>query len=295
LERAKAESSRILEMIKTGDPETAAQNIQFLVDSGLIDDPTRLQRLKDFLAARKPGSGPSLPASNAQYRFEPSEALTSQIASALDQSLQDYIAYLGGIGFDMGESERVTIKIEEGLSNAYYQPTESVLVIGADFAADPEAGLREFSHHVLVPGDLFASASGETRTIESGLADYFVCSFRGDAAMGEIVAGVLKIGPYLRNLDNQRRYDELANLDLSQPSPLGAEVWGGAFWEMRSSAGKEQADRVLARAWLQVIEAPADGGARGFVAAVLDSARAEPPEVFGKIESVLERRGFPLP
>src|SRR5919109_1301393 len=61
LEGSKAESTRILEMIKTGDPEHAASNLQFLVQAGLISDQALLSRVKAFLEQRRPGSGPALP------------------------------------------------------------------------------------------------------------------------------------------------------------------------------------------------------------------------------------------
>jgi N-acetyl-anhydromuramyl-L-alanine amidase AmpD len=61
LEDQKSEQSRILEMIKTGDPEKAAENLQFLLDSGLISQPDLVTRLSNFLKNRKPGSGPTLP------------------------------------------------------------------------------------------------------------------------------------------------------------------------------------------------------------------------------------------
>lgn len=61
LEAQKSEQARILEMIKTGDPDKAAENLKFLLEAGLIADPDTGKRLADFLANRKPGSGPTLP------------------------------------------------------------------------------------------------------------------------------------------------------------------------------------------------------------------------------------------
>ena len=61
LEDRRAESTRILEMIKTGSPDKAAENLGFLVDAGLIEDPHRLDAIRHFLATRRPGAGPSLP------------------------------------------------------------------------------------------------------------------------------------------------------------------------------------------------------------------------------------------
>ena len=64
LEVTKAEHARMLEMIKTGDADKAAENLKFLVDTGLISDPDVLKKLEDFLETRQEGRGPALPAPN---------------------------------------------------------------------------------------------------------------------------------------------------------------------------------------------------------------------------------------
>ena len=61
LDDRKAEQTRILEMIKTGNPDSAAANLDFLLKSGLISDPSRASKLESFLKARQPGTGPTLP------------------------------------------------------------------------------------------------------------------------------------------------------------------------------------------------------------------------------------------
>lgn len=61
LETQKSEQLRILEMIKTGDPDKAAANLRFLLEAGLIRDASLRSDLQRFLAARKPGQGPTLP------------------------------------------------------------------------------------------------------------------------------------------------------------------------------------------------------------------------------------------
>ncbi|MEJ8850627.1 glycoside hydrolase family 75 protein [Variovorax rhizosphaerae] len=61
LEAQKSEQARILEMIKTGDPDKAADNLRFLVSAGLILDAGLKSNLSEFLANRKPGTGPNLP------------------------------------------------------------------------------------------------------------------------------------------------------------------------------------------------------------------------------------------
>jgi hypothetical protein len=49
IENSKAEAARILEVIKTADPEKAAVNLAFLLDAGLIADDARRAALKTFL------------------------------------------------------------------------------------------------------------------------------------------------------------------------------------------------------------------------------------------------------
>jgi hypothetical protein len=65
IENSKAEAARILEVIKTADPEKAAENLAFLLDAGLIADDARRAALKTFLDNRKPGEGPSIPPTGA--------------------------------------------------------------------------------------------------------------------------------------------------------------------------------------------------------------------------------------
>jgi len=69
LEQSHAESDRILEMIKTGDPDKAANNLKFLLDAGLISNPTLTAKIRVFLAKRGPGEGPALPAPPGSTRI----------------------------------------------------------------------------------------------------------------------------------------------------------------------------------------------------------------------------------
>lgn len=61
LEAQKSEQARILEMIKTGDPDKAATNLEFLLEAGLISDRKMRTQIGDFLSSRTPGNGPVLP------------------------------------------------------------------------------------------------------------------------------------------------------------------------------------------------------------------------------------------
>ncbi|WP_293973514.1 hypothetical protein [Sphingomonas sp.] len=61
LHARQAESARILEMIKTGDPDKASDNMSFLVKIGLISTPDLVEKLNHYVAGREPGTGASLP------------------------------------------------------------------------------------------------------------------------------------------------------------------------------------------------------------------------------------------
>ena len=58
VEESKAESGRILEMIKTQSTEEAAKNLTFLLDTSLVSDPVRAAKIRAWLASR---SAPVLP------------------------------------------------------------------------------------------------------------------------------------------------------------------------------------------------------------------------------------------
>jgi hypothetical protein len=60
LERSKAESSRILEMLKAPDSDKVAENLNFLIDTGLVTDTTLIPKIRSYLEHRKPGTGPLL-------------------------------------------------------------------------------------------------------------------------------------------------------------------------------------------------------------------------------------------
>ncbi|MCA9640424.1 MAG: hypothetical protein KC492_06990 [Myxococcales bacterium] len=59
LEHQKTESKMILEALKTGDPDKAAENLQLLVDTGLVQ--RHGDRLQNYLKRRSQGGGAVLP------------------------------------------------------------------------------------------------------------------------------------------------------------------------------------------------------------------------------------------
>jgi hypothetical protein len=68
IEEAKAEAARILEVIKTNDPDKAAVNLDFLLETGLIINKDRRANLAVYLKSRIPGQGPALPARESDFK-----------------------------------------------------------------------------------------------------------------------------------------------------------------------------------------------------------------------------------
>jgi len=62
LESFKAESARLFEVVKTDDPDKAANNLQFLLDVGLLENPDVKRGVTNYLQNRKTGEGFALPA-----------------------------------------------------------------------------------------------------------------------------------------------------------------------------------------------------------------------------------------
>jgi hypothetical protein len=64
LEDEKAEQARVLEMIKTGSADKAAENLAFLINIGLVTKKVHVEKLAAFLKQRQNGEGPVLPAAD---------------------------------------------------------------------------------------------------------------------------------------------------------------------------------------------------------------------------------------
>jgi poly(3-hydroxybutyrate) depolymerase len=120
LEEFKADSARLLQMIGTNDPDKAAENLQFLLDAGLISNAHTRTLLKEFLANRKPGKGPALPVPGSvpilgkpgpgghplgSYNAPPTETSVSGVSAGAFMALQLTTAFsstIKGVGVIAG-------------------------------------------------------------------------------------------------------------------------------------------------------------------------------------------------
>ena len=98
LERGKSEAQLILEMIKTANPDSAAVNLGFLVDFGLLSDDAQVKRIHNYLKARPEGKGPSLPANASTKEYDDAlKALKGKIKEFNDKMDSNIAAYTEGI------------------------------------------------------------------------------------------------------------------------------------------------------------------------------------------------------
>jgi hypothetical protein len=289
LEESKAESNRILEMIKTGNTEIAAKNIEFLLDTGLVADAKRVARLRKFLENRKPGTGPSLPA-GSRFEVVPGDSLNRSVQAELQANLERYIAYLDSVGFP-ASTKKVVVRVKDDIhGNVMYVPGTGELWIGADVINDISGPLQQYGVSVLLDE---GPAEGAVLGIKFGTADYLTASFLQNPKLGETIAKVAKPPkPYLRTMQNERKFTKpKANPDFPDHLDAG-EIWGGLFWELRQRLTREKFDPILAKAWLSVKFPPNGSEApKAFVSAILANAGGE--SVVKEIKDALVKRDFP--
>nr|WP_299382240.1 hypothetical protein [Allomuricauda sp.] len=83
LEKQKAEAARILEVVKTGNPDIAAENLKFLLETGLITKDSA--RISAYIDSLKPGEGVQLAVSGFFDRTKISEKIFSLNNGNLDK------------------------------------------------------------------------------------------------------------------------------------------------------------------------------------------------------------------
>jgi hypothetical protein len=226
--------------------------------------------------------------------FNPSSALTPDLQKKLEQTISSYRAHLKNFGYEPGEG-RIEVSIKAGYVNAHYESLQNLIVVGELLAADPDVALREYTHHVLTKAGNHTMRDWSLvyMEIESGLADYFPCSFQNDALLGEIAAK--QFGKtYTRNLDNTRKFSEItASKSAFGPQDAG-EIWGGAFWEIRALLGQDSADKLLFSTWTEL--KPADTKSKdraSFAKKLLERAASSQGEDETKqIRTIFQRRGL---
>ena len=218
--------------------------------------------------------------------------------------LQSFQKYFKEIGFTPPKG-RIKVKVDtRDPINAFYDMKRNLLQIGSLLIDDPDMTIHSYAHHALigVKKQVWDSALFEVISVESGLADYYTCSFKNDPRLGEKSIHVFReqMGgdsfphPYLRNLDNNRSFTEVHPNDpmTTEPHNVG-EIWGGAFWKLRSLLGQEAGDKLIFSAWIAT-ELTSGFGLK-FVKKLLELYKPTAPgKNENQIRSVFKERGLNL-
>lgn len=232
--------------------------------------------------------------------FEPSAALTNQLQTQLQASLDSFGEYMTDLGYQ-SKTGKVAVFVDPDLkNNVYYDGERGRIVLGEPLAEDTDALFREYTHHVLLATVDWNNVTGTWAAVESGLADYFACSFNNDPLFAEKSVHLFRSAediakkPALRDLENKLKFQKVAG---SIPIPqIEGESWGGAFWDLRKLLGRNAADKLLLATWLALRPSDAQGDfAVNFVTKVLATAESlgNASEVAG-IKSIFKRRGLKL-
>lgn len=233
------------------------------------------------------------------FTFEPSVALSPELQTGLQSSFNSFQDYLTKLGYE-SQTANVRVLVDPKLKdNVYYDNESNRIVLGEPFARDTDAVFREYTHHALLAktGLDGGNMSNEQQAVESGLADYFACSFNNDPLFGEKSIHLFRKYPgfenkaAIRNLGNDRKFDEVgANSELHDVG----EIWGGVFWELRERLGQPVADKLLFSSWVasRSLNTLNDFGV-AFVKSLLKTAQSlDDGEHDRDIQAIFRRRGL---
>jgi hypothetical protein len=190
-----------------------------------------------------------------EISFENASELPQDTREDLENAIMRYRVYFARLGYSP-QTARITIGIDTRNSrNAYYDGAGKI-VIDKEMVDMPEAIYRSYTHRALetIHGWDYLDNRGWS-AIESGLADYFPCSYQNNARFGErfVQKFASALPPefnergLLRDLTSKVRFD--AVIDAEQH--VSGEAWGAAFWDIRSLLTQDRADELLFKAWAQ--------------------------------------------
>jgi uncharacterized membrane-anchored protein YhcB (DUF1043 family) len=240
-----------------------------------------------------------------------SELIAGRISlgpTALDygELFANYLRFLDEVGFEASETE-VVVEVSEDdqyINNAFYAPGRGPadpgrVIVGKNFADDPEVPLREYTHHVLLE-DVNRPLREHLAALESALADFYPASFLDMPRIGRnwAMSRDLPDG-HLRNLENDLTfadYESRASQSGFMSYHSASEVIGGLLWELRATTSPSAVHDAAHDAWRAIDADPGDIGlVRQFSVRLFEALAARPDVDRSAIASVWQRRGFPSP
>jgi hypothetical protein len=208
--------------------------------------------------------------------------------------------YIQSLGFnDVNNRQQVFSVNRLKIDNSFYATNSKEISFGlggVDDAEDAEVILHEYGHSIQdnqVPG--FGSTL-EGGSMGEGFGDYFAASvgaqFSGgfqDLCLAEWDATSYSNTnpPCLRRLDGTKHYPE----DLQNEVHDDGEIWAAALWQIRTSIGATNADRVILEShFLLAPTASFNQGANAIVTAAINLGFRN--NQVNSIRSILSARGF---
>ena len=297
VEKKKQEGSLILEAIKTGDKTTAARNLLFFSDAGLL----RLSE-EQMRNLRKEAGESTLPVLPLPEKFTslPSSSLPPELNAKLKAALNHFEDYLLRAGFQLEKGE-VKFTIVEGNSikidgqefASVYDPDTNTMQVASAYKDYTDLMLHEYMRHVLSPPHRNSPDTSKPSqlwvyyAIQSALADYFPCSSNDNPVLAN--KSNLSV-----NLMNRNTFDRISLSDVF--STTEPELpWGGAFWELRQLLTQSKADKLLASVWVSWHPSdPKSNVSADFVHSIIKADESEGGQHSVQIQKIFERRKLKL-
>jgi len=255
-----------------GEVSTLALNVQDLSN--------KVQRIEEKISIQNP------------------QALSADVQQNLENAIAQYREYFARLGYKP-PSGRIEIEIDTKNSmNAYYDGKK--IVIDKRMADMPDVIYRSYTHRALETVHEWGNLDTSLNAIESGLSDYFPCSYQDNPRFGvrfvqEFAASLppefAKRG-LLRDMLNTIGLDTV----VSAEAHVAGEAWSGAFWEIRGLFGRDRADALFFQTWSEKLDdKPTDTLWRRFAEVLVKKAAATMGQSeAAQIVTVFKRRGLTL-
>jgi len=190
-----------------------------------------------------------------RIEFIGAESISAALRANIVRMFNDYQRYMRRLGFrsKFGAFE-VAFDAGESMISSY-DPQYDRITTSAAYAGEEDYLRRDYTHHALstARSDLWGRVTADwtLAAIESGLAAYFPCSFKGHHLFGDSAARIAGQSVPLFDLTNTRRFAEIKR-NAESVATDGLEAWGGAFWQLRAQLGTRRTDALLWRAWSEL-------------------------------------------
>lgn len=174
--------------------------------------------------------------------------MTPDAQKQLEVQFDKFQAFIIGLGYTPGANKiKVKLLPDDKAGLAYYG--DGTIFVAKEAANDPELIYREYLHHVLYSKSGVPTIGPERSALESGVADYLVASYAGNAKI------------YQKSFGKPKNLEEAKNVRPAvgpeDRFPVG-ESWAFLFFHLRQAIGRESIDKAVFHAWFELPKEAAD-------------------------------------